>query len=37
MILDDPIILDDGSILVIVRDDDGNQIGSNQTYSIEES
>ena len=35
MILDDPIILDDGSIFVIVRDDQGNQIGSNQTFPIE--
>jgi hypothetical protein len=32
MILDEPITLDDGSILVIVRDEQGNEIGSNQTF-----
>jgi len=36
MILDDPITLDDGSILVIVRDENGNQIGSNQTFTLED-
>ena len=32
MILDEPITLEDGSILVIVRDEQGNEIGSNQTF-----
>ena len=36
MIFDDPIVLDDGSTLVIVRDDNGNEIGSNQTFVIED-
>jgi hypothetical protein len=37
MILDNPIILEDGSIFVIVRDENGNEIGSNQTFPVEEA
>ena len=38
MIFDDPVTLEDGSIVVIVRDDDGNEIGFNQTFpQIEDS
>jgi len=37
MILDAPITLEDGSILVIIRDENGNQIGSNQTFPVEEA
>jgi len=37
MMFDDPVTLDDGSILVIVRDDYGNEIGFNQTFPVEES
>lgn len=37
MILDDPILLNDGSTLVIVRDEYGNEIGFNQTFPVEES
>jgi len=36
MILDNPITLDDGSILVIIRDENGNEIGSNQTFPLED-
>jgi len=36
MILDNPIILDDGSIFVVVRDENGNEIGSNQTFPLED-
>jgi len=36
MILDDPITLDDGSILVIVRDENGKEIGFNQTFPLED-
>ena len=36
MILDTPVTLDDGSILVVVRDENGNQIGSNQTFPLED-
>jgi hypothetical protein len=36
MILDNPITLNDGSILVIVRDENGNEIGSNQTFPMED-
>lgn len=32
MTYDEPVTLDDGSIVVIVRDDDGNEIGFNQTF-----
>jgi len=32
VIFDDPVVLDDGSTLVIVRDENGNEIGSNQTF-----
>jgi hypothetical protein len=37
MMFDDPVTLDDGSILVVVRDDEGNEIGFNQTFPTEES
>jgi hypothetical protein len=37
MIQDEPILLDDGSTLVIVRDENGNEIGSNQTFPVEEA
>jgi hypothetical protein len=36
MIQDQPITLDDGSILVIIRDENGNEIGSNQTFPLED-
>jgi hypothetical protein len=36
MILDTPVTLDDGSILVIVRDDQGQEIGFNQTFPLED-
>jgi len=37
MIQDNPITLDDGSILVIIRDENGNEIGFNQTFPVEEA
>ena len=37
MILDTPVTLDDGSIFVIVRDENGNEIGSNQTFPVEDA
>jgi len=36
MILDEPVILDDGTILVIVRDDKGQEVGFNQTFPLED-
>jgi hypothetical protein len=36
MILDEPVTLEDGSILVIVRDEQGNEIGSNQIFPMED-
>jgi len=36
MIQDEPILLDDGSTLVIVRDENGNEIGFNQTFPLED-
>jgi hypothetical protein len=36
MIYDAPLLLDDGSILVIVRDENGNEIGFNQTFPLED-
>ena len=32
MTFDDPITQQDGSIIVVVRDDTGKEIGFNQTY-----
>ena len=37
MIFDEPITLDDGSIVTIVRDDNGNEIGFDQTFPQEEN
>jgi len=36
MIQDAPITLEDGSILVIIRDENGNEIGFNQTFPLED-
>ena len=35
MILGDPQVQPDGSIIVVVYDDDGNEIGFNQTFPTE--
>ena len=37
MILDEPVTLDDGSVVVVVRNNKGDEIGFNQSFPEQDS